>query len=191
MADHEGNPMGTKSKSKSKRTTKPKIAPKSMFQVVMTELASAFETAKRTSSGENFVRLKREGRPEWLSGSDVMREIHSAQDDRFPDDWTYAAIESLAGAFHDHDSDSERKAENDLYEIVDSLVDVYNHDRLMWLASHLANAAIVDEACEELGCTGDTFDRIGVGQYEAYSRLGRGVIEAVKTEAESRDEASE
>ncbi len=93
-----------------------RMATKTTFETVMGELASAFETAKRDSSGENFVRLKDEGRPEWLAGSDVMREIHSAQDDRMPDDWTYAAIEALAEAFRDHDCDSERSANRALHE---------------------------------------------------------------------------
>ncbi len=166
----------------------------SMFAKVMKELAAAFVLAKR-DDGSTFWRLA-DAAPSWLqgdAGATVMREIHESLDDRMPDDWVYEAASSVADAFVDHKADDADSARDDAHEIADGLVDVYNADRLRWLASHLGNAAIVDEACAELGCEpdADTFTRIGIGQYEAYSRIANAVIDAVNAEAESRDEGEE
>jgi hypothetical protein len=170
-----------------------------MFAKVMKELADAFVTDKR-NDGKTFYKLKDgvndNGVPDWLSGdagSKVMREIHSALDSRLPDDWVYEAVSSIADAFESNGVDNEDDAREQAHEIADGLVDVYNSDRLKWLATHLLNVDIVDEACKELGTADDAgiIDRIGVGQYYAYERLANAVIEAVKDEAEGRDEDEE
>ena len=163
----------------------------SIFAKVMKELADAFVPGKR-DDGTTFYKLSDEA-PTWLqkdAGSKVMREIHSALDDRLPNDWVYEAVSSLADAFVDHEAEDEDSARDSSHEIADGLVDVYNNDRLQWLASHMLNANLVDEACDELGCDpkADTFSRIGLGQFYAYERLANAVIAAVQSEAESRDD---
>lgn len=157
------------------------------FASVMKEFAGAFVTDKR-NDGKTFYKLS-DNAPEWLKGSDVMFTIHSALDDRLPDDWVYEATASITSAFVDHESESADDARETAHEVADGLVDVYNADRIQWLAQHLNNASIVDEACRELGCAADTdiVDRIGTGQYYAYERLANAVIEAVETEADSRE----
>lgn len=169
------------------------------FAKVMKEFAEAFVSDKRTD-GKTFYKLKDgvkdNGVPDWLSGdvgSKVMREIHEALDDRLPNDWVYEAVSSLADAFVDYGCEDEDSARESLHEIADGLVDVYNSDRLQWLADHMNNALVVDEACEELCADAkmDTFSRIGLGQYHAYDRLGNAVISAIKTEADGRDDEPE
>lgn len=159
------------------------------FQTVMKEFAAAFVSDKR-NDGKRFYKLSDEA-PAWLkkdAGSKVMREIHEALDDRLPNDWVYEAVSSIADAFVDHNVEDEDEAREATHEIADGLVDVYNSDRLKWLSDHMNNAALVDEACKELGCEGDadTFTRIGLGQYYAYERLANAVIDAVRDEADSR-----
>ena len=170
-----------------------------LFAKVMKEFADAFVTDKR-NDGKTFYKLKDgvndNGVPDWLSGDNgttVMREIHQALDSRMPDDWVYEAVSHIADAFESSGVDNEDDAREQTHEIADGLVDVYNSDRLQWLASHLLNVDIVDEACKEMGCDNDAgiIDRIGVGQYYAYERLANAVIEAVKSEADGRDEDEE
>lgn len=169
------------------------------FAKVMKELADAFVSARR-DDGKTFWKLKDgvndNGVPDWLSGdagSTVMREIHECLDDRLPSDWVYEAVSSIADGFVDHGCEDEDSAREACHEIADGLVDVYNADRLRWLADHNYNAGIVDEACTELGCDKDAgiIDRIGVGQFYAYERLANGVIDAVQAEADSRPDDDE
>jgi hypothetical protein len=160
------------------------------FRVVLTELANAFTSAQRPN-GDAFYKLK-DDVPEWLRGSELMHAIHAAVDGgspRLPDDWIYEATQAAADAMRDHGVENEDDARDASHEIADSLVDVYNSARSKWMASHLANASLVDEACAELGCADDAsiFDRIGLGQFLAYSRILEAVITAVTDEAEYRD----
>ncbi len=158
----------------------------STFTTVIAEFAAAFETKTR-KGGERFYRIKAKA-PKWLQGSDVMREIHTAVDDRLPDDWVYEQAAAVAEALAErdiHDADDAREAS---HEISDSLVDVYNADRSKWLAMHLNNAALVDEAVSELGGSdADTFHRIGLGQFLAISRIADAVISACEAEADGRE----
>jgi len=165
-----------------------------MFAKVMKELADAFVSDVR-NDGKTFYKLSDDA-PAWLqkdAGSAVMREIHSVLDDRLPSDWVYEAVSSIADNFVSYDSQDEDSARESTHEIADGLVDVYNADRLRWLADHLLNADLVDEACKELGCDADAgiVDRIGIGQYYAYERLAQAVIDAVRDEADTRDEDDE
>jgi len=162
------------------------------FRIVLTELATAFVSAKRTSNGEKYYRIK-DDPPTWLRGTNLMHEIHSAvdgSDPRLPDDWIYEATASAADSLRDHGVENSDDAREALHEVADSLVDVYNSARLAWLASNLRNAELVDEACNELGCDADAdvCTRVGLGQYLAYTRILEAVIAAVETEANERDE---
>lgn len=164
------------------------------FAKVMKEFAEAFVSDKRNDD-KTFYKLS-DNAPAWLqkdAGSSIMREIHSVLDDRLPSDWVYEAVSSITDGFVDHGCEDEDSAREATHEIADGLVDVYNSDRLRWLADHLLNVDIVDEACKELGCADDAgiIDRIGVGQYYAYERLAQAVIDAVRDEANNREDDEE
>jgi hypothetical protein len=120
--------------------------------------------------------------------------VHAAVDGpRLPDDWVYEQCASVASALVERvrygisSADDAREA---LREIADELVDVYNADRLAWLASHLGNVAIVAEACADLDVSPDTdtFTRIRLGQCEAISRIAGALIDACEFEADRREE---
>ena len=66
------------------------------FQIVLTEFAGAFTCGKR-DDGKTFYRVKDDA-PTWLKGSSVMLAIHSAVDDRLPDDWIYESTAAIASA---------------------------------------------------------------------------------------------
>lgn len=163
----------------------------SAFMTVLKEFAAAFKRDKR-NDGTEFYTL-RDDAPAWLQGDagrTIMREIHEALDDRLPNDWVYETAASVADTLTGYDLDDADDARENLHEVADGAVDVYNADRSKWLADHLSNAALVDEACSELGCEpdADTFTRIGLGQYLAITRIGGAVIDAVEAEADSREE---
>jgi hypothetical protein len=135
-----------------------------------------------------FTKLK-DDRAEWLKGDNkyrFMRELHEALDDRLPDDWVYQHASLIADRLTEYDdADAAREA---VAEIADSLVDVYNADRSKWLASHLNNAFLVDEACSELGWPDDIFKAIGYGQYRALENIANKMIELVEAEMENREQ---
>lgn len=164
---------------------------KTTFQRVVAELATAFESAKR-DSGDTYYR-RRDDAPAWID-TDLMLEIHNALDDgdpRFPSDWVYAETRAIAGDLAEREPQSARDLDDARHEIADSRVDVYNADRLAWLADHAKNAAIVDDAVREglVSADADTCDRIGSGQYLAATRMIDAIIGACEREASDRDDA--
>lgn len=163
---------------------------KTPFQRAVAEFASAWETAKR-DSGDTFYRVKDRAANAWVT--EAVKSAHFAIDGRLPDDWIYQHASLIADAMEGYSADdADGMREND-HEICDGLVDVYNSDRYKWLASHNGNAAICDEACEELGQTdADTTERIGLGQFHMLRAIFNAVIEACDERAsEIEDEDAE
>lgn len=161
----------------------------STFQSVMAEVARAFECAERSGTSEKFWRI-REDAPEWLQGSDFMLAVHRAvdgDDPRLPDDWIYEHTRLVALDLQDHDSPDD--ARDATHEIADGLVDIYTSARLAWLASHLRNADLCDEAAIELGASDDASmaERAGLGQYLALTRIAYAVIDLVESELDDRE----
>lgn len=155
------------------------------FRTVIEELSGAFERDTR-NDGATFYKL-RDDAPDWID-SDTMHAVHAALDERLPCDWVYETAMYVADAFTGYDCDDADELRDRIGEIADGLVDVYNADRLRWLAANLYNAAIVDEACEELGGSdADTFTRIGYGQYYAIERIACALLEAASDEADERE----
>lgn len=163
------------------------------FQTVCRELADAFAVDKR-NDGKKFYLIKDDA-PAWLQGQggiDFMHAVHAAVDGRMPDDWIYEAVHAIAGELVGHDCSSADDARSDQHEICDGLVSVYNGELLAWLASHLGNVELCDEAVGELGIADDAgmISRIGLGQYLALTRIYGAVVEALEGEATTRDEGT-
>ncbi len=161
---------------------------KTPFQRAIAELASAFETATRDGGGK-YTRL-RDGHPEWMR--DAVYAAHEAIGGRLPSDWAYASCSAIVDTMTGYDADDADGMRDNEAEICDGLVDVYNADRVKWLADHLDNAALCDEAAEESG-TGVVamFDLIGQGQYLGLTRMFGALIDACDeraTEIEASDE---
>lgn len=163
-----------------------------MFQTVAQELADAFTTDTR-DDGKTFYKLKDE-RAEWISKDyeeGPVGRAHAALDDRMPDDWVYEQCASIAGVLAEYeDADGARDS---IGELVDGFVDTYNNHRAAWLASHLLNGALCDEAVEEYGSDypeGGIYDIIGLGQSLALTRIANELIAVVESEAEEREDAA-
>jgi len=161
----------------------------SMFDVVAGEFSEAFERRTR-DNGESFYRL-RDDAAEWLqgnAGSTVMHELHAALDDRLPDDWVYEIAAHLADNISE--CDGADAAQERISDWADSLVDVYNADRLKWLSSNLNTVYFVDDAVAEFGDhTDGILGAIGYGQYVAIERIAGAMLAAIEAEVDERDEA--
>lgn len=146
---------------------------------VAEEFAQAFETRTR-DNGDKFTCLK-EHSPEWMT--DVIRAAHG---DMLPDDYKYRMISEIADSLIENNPDDWDESR---HEIVDGLVDVYNMDRLRWLASDLCRASYCDDAAEEgyIGSEASMFERIGVGQYQEYQEIFDAVVEGLTEQAEAID----
>ena len=160
-----------------------KTQTESTFQSVATELAQSFVSDKR-EDGTTFYKIKDDA-PDWLG--EISHKFHEAVDDRFPDDWIYEQAERLAGLIAEKDDADE--ARDCTGEWADSGVDVYNADLTKWLASHLANISLCDEAVEEIGVgnAGGIIGMIQSGQYMAIDRIAHALINAIESELESRN----
>jgi len=126
------------------------------------EFCEAFETRTR-DNGDKFTCLTVES-PSWMT--DILRECHG---DMFPDDTKYNMIQECADSLREYKS----LGTDNVFEIADGLVDIYNSDRTDWLSSHLSRAYYIDAAQEEglLTEDADTFTRIGVGQFKEYEEI--------------------
>jgi hypothetical protein len=131
-------------------------------------LAQSFEERKR-DNGEAFVTCT-DNAPEW-----VREAARNAHGDMLPDDTKYRMIRQCAERLSDYaDEDSAIDSLRDqLGEIADNLVDVYNVDRVRWLASDWRRAFYIDNAQEEglIANDADTFTRLGIGQYSEYYEI--------------------
>lgn len=152
------------------------------FREVASEFSDAFETNKR-DDGKQFV-TRKDNCADWIT-TDVIREIHEALDDRLPSDWVYEIIAAAADYCSEYESADDCRDRS--FEFSDGQVDVYNADRLHWLADHLNNAFLCDEAEEELGPSEDTFSRIGYGQYLGIERIYHAVVDQIESEVEQRE----
>jgi hypothetical protein len=91
-------------------------------------------------------------------------------------------------------TDAENFDDVEISEIADGLVDIYNNDRLQWLASSLYRAQYCDDAQSEglVSEDADMFDRIGMGQYQEYSEilyaLTRALLDVFAEQNENQEE---
>jgi hypothetical protein len=154
----------------------------SNFKTSMQDISDAFERRSR-DNGDLFYALK-EGSPTWTT--ETIHAAHKALDGRLPDDWVYEAVASLASNYNVcNDADEARDQE---HEVCDGLVDTYTSDLTSWLASSIHNVTLCDEVAEEFDAEADGLTRrIANGQLLAYQRVSSAVIEAVESEAETRD----
>ena len=114
------------------------------LQQLAARAASYFEVhtrppARQGDEGKRIWVLK-EKRPTW-----VWELVHKAHGSMGPDDWKYDTV---------HDA-LESLAEGQDPEEPNLEADIYNHDLLEWLASHLERAGYVDEAVEQFGHAGE------------------------------------
>lgn len=147
--------------------------------------------AADSAGGTPFAVIKDDA-PAWTrnenaDGECLMLRVHSAIDDRLPDDWIYNSAASIAQRFTEYDFETADDLRENASAVADSEVDVYNTDLAAWLASHLDNAALVDEAVEEMGHSDQgIFGDIAIGQYVALERIANALVDAIEQEHEAR-----
>lgn len=166
------------------------------FLTVLREVADAFESNKR-DDGSRYYRLK-DNAPAWLkrnTDGEFMHTIHVAVDGpspRLPDDWICEETAGIAYALaHDYSCSDADSARDRASEIADNRIDAYNSARSAWLASHLNNGALVDDAVAEgiVSAEADLYERIGMGQYIGAQRIAYSIIDQCEREADERLEA--
>jgi hypothetical protein len=150
------------------------------------EASDAFEQGTRPD-GETFRRV-RDGAPAWIT--DIIREAHAGM---LPDDWKYDKAEDAFDAIADAGAETREDCDDLRHEFADGAVDVYTHDRLKWLASHLDRAGYVDQAASDGLTAPDTeiVDRIGIGQYVEAEEIFEAVLTGLVARLEAIQDADE
>jgi hypothetical protein len=170
---------------------------KSLFQIVASELAAALVTKDR-SDGEKFVTLSDDA-ADWMT--EAIHCAHVAIDDRLPDDWIYASCKRVA----DELSEIDEPDDDTTYEIADRLTDTATHTLLTWLASHVLNADVVDQANIDYGTFDMLRDRdrrgkvenptlvqmLQCGQLEMLRAITAALIEEIQSAVKARESETE
>lgn len=146
-------------------------------------LLDALITDKRTD-GTEFVRLA-DGSPQWMTDA-----VHAAHGDMLPDDTRYSMIRECLSEMIQMDPEEWDYSSN---QIADTLIPVYNAERIKWLASHLNRAAYCDEAQEQsfVSEKSSLMDRIAAGMYVEYIEIADSLISSVNDRAEESDGETE
>lgn len=156
-----------------------------VFKTLMNELSNAFERKARDNQ-TTFVALKDDA-PAWIHDCNLLYRMHEALDGRMPDDWVYEAVYELSCNYNVCD-DAYACREQE-FEVCDGLVSIYTVDLTAWLASHLGNVTLCDDAkAEGLTLEPDITAWIRAGQFIAYQRISAALIECIE-ESESRLES--
>jgi hypothetical protein len=136
------------------------------------EASSYFERALRDENDPDsgYVRTKKDT-PEWVTN--VIYEAHAGM---LPDDWRYDQIENALDVIADSDDPDDARG-----EFADGAVDVYNSDRIAWLASHGNRQSYCDDAASEFGSESrDVIEMIGLGQYYEAGEIYGLVLQALE-----------
>ncbi len=146
----------------------------STFTHAVDAYIAAFETATRTSTGEQFVRVRDDAK-------DVVDDLalHRAVDERLPCDWIYRCAEEIANAFLDYGTVMEAY-DAVTREIADGCVDMDSYALGTWYARSGYNRMLCEEAVEEFGtCDGSIDDQIAAGQYLGLTRIAYEVLSQI------------
>jgi len=147
------------------------------------EIAQQFSDAWTTDTrndGVLFCKL-RDGSPQWMTDA-----IHAAHGDILPMDWIYLHCNHIVDMMTEYEPE---QWDDSVSEWCDGLVDVYNADRVRWLALHLDFADFVDEAVEEYGHSDQgVIGDIGMGQFKLLEQIAYAMLSAVNEQAEAADD---
>ena len=125
---------------------------------------------------ESLTRDKREDGSEYVclwesqwkeNLQEIIRECHNGE---FPNDWRYEMVDSIIDSLYEHfityDNDPDLNDFRD-YELVDSLVDIYNYDLAKWLSDDNSRGYFEDDSFKN--DNGYIHDQIRSRQYEEIS----------------------
>jgi hypothetical protein len=100
----------------------------------------------------------------WKHKTDTYQDFfHHCHGDMLLDDHRYKMIHDLLNGISNFEDDDDQ-----LFEIIDSCVPIYNHKLLQWISSNNNRSCYVDEALEEF-CKDITFFKLL--QYGYYKEL--------------------
>lgn len=155
------------------------------------EAYRAFEARTRAleAGGEEYVILK-DGYPGAEDGGWILELVYDAHGKNadgtpalLPDDWRYKFARDALAAISDASEDQ------DAIEVRDEFTepDIYTHDRLRWLSSHLSRPSYCDEAREEFDLPADLdlVERIGWGQSAEKGEVFDSVLYSLAEHVES------
>ena len=134
--------------------------------------AAFFKTVEK-ADGKTIIALKDDA-PQGLQ--DAVREAHG---DKLPDDFIFATFADLLQRISEYDAETVDDLRDSGYdhEIVDSIVNIYTHDLLQWLASDIDNLEYLAQAVKE-GWTVDdgTWQLLAFAQYYAIDEVMQHVL---------------
>lgn len=131
------------------------------------EAAGWIESVTRDGKPDYYYYRAKKDAPDWVN--ELCRAAHmSGGTLMLPDDYRYEFISKALDEIAE--SADEDDARDRAFEFEP---DVYNYERLAWLASHMERAGYVDEVVEEMG--GDRFpgiiEVIGMGQCREFQEV--------------------
>lgn len=142
---------------------------------IMQFFADQFETRER-ENGTAFHCLG-DNRPEWCQ--DIARECHGGM---MPDDYRYQWLSHGADSLADIPAD---EWEDQITEIADGMVDVYNFNLLQWVSSNLSRIEYVDDAMENgLPRENDLISALQCGQMEEIRETLCHLVEEIESLAD-------
>jgi len=121
-----------------------------------------YKQFKNIKRGEDTITVFTDNASEKLRNS-----VYKAHGDRLPTDWIFDKYQSILSAITEYDNNSEDDLQENRWEIVDCLVDVYTSDLTSWLNDSNYNVYYIDEAIQEYGPTEDGFKLLQLAQYKA------------------------
>lgn len=143
--------------------------------------SSDFTESTRTN-GEKYTFCKNN-----VLTQDEVREIHGS--DLMPDDYRYNVISRIFDTLNSYNVSDENTLDDLRGEIVDSLVDIYNHDLLNWLSSNLSRAELCNEALNQGYAQNDIYSIVKCAQYIEIETIYNN-IQAFLTDRMQNDELS-
>lgn len=149
-------------------------------QTIAASLSEQFRTQTRPD-GSNYTTVE-----EGSAARELVQKIHfDVFDGMFPNDWVYEKTRALVDSIEGYDDPSDY-----LGEIVDSNVDIYTYDLLMWVGDTQHFMEYVDEAMEELEPKSLT-QAIQMGQYGALCAMASVILQFMEEQAEADEEADD
>lgn len=112
--------------------------------------------------------------------SPLYEAIRKAHGDSFPKDFIYSTFLDCLQRLSEYEINSNEKLEDVRNEVVDSMVDIYTHDLIKWLASDINNVYYLTQAIDEFECR-DGFKALSMAQYLAIDEVMGYVIALIES----------
>jgi len=109
------------------------------------------------------------------ASQELKDSIMKAHGDKLPHEWTFNTYHSILSNLSDYDIKNEEDLEENKFELIEGLVDVYTSDLTAWLHDHNSNVHYLKEALENE--PEDEFQLLGMAQYIAIEEIYNEVVD--------------